>query len=163
MARRLLIPIGVIVGLIVAALVAGAAYSALKAPLGSQPNSNLNPEICSPGPCDNVNGFTIWVSKVRVANDIVHMTVRFQNTSAATHVAPEDLNLIDAGRRSSIPISGIAGCKSFARHEFSGSDQSFGPVDICFRVANSTPPFILHWTPDLGTFCCEADITIWPS
>jgi hypothetical protein len=163
MARRLLVPIGVVVGLIVAALVAGAAYTALKAPLATQPNSNLNPDNCSPGPCANLNGFTIWVSKVRVANDIVHLTVKFQNMSTATHVAPEDLNLIDTGRRSSIPISGIAGCKSFTRHEFSGSNQTFGPLDLCFRVASSTPPFILHWTPDLGTFSPEQDITLWPS
>jgi len=162
MARRLLTVVGVVVGLILAALVAGAAYSALKSPLGTQPNSNLNPENCSPGPCANVNGFTIWVSKVHVNNDIVHMTVKFQNSSNATHVAPEDLNLIDSGRRSSIPFAGIAGCKSFARHEFSGG-QAFGPIDICFRVANSTPPFILHWTPDLGAFCCERDITIYPT
>ena len=162
MARRLLTVVGVVIGLILAALVAGAAYSALKAPLGTQPNSNLSPENCSPGPCSTVNGFTIWVSKVHVNNDIVHMTVKFQNSSNATHVAPEDLNLIDSGRRSSIPISGIAGCKSFARHEFSGG-QTFGPIDICFRVANSTPPFILHWTPDLGTFCCERDIPIYPT
>jgi len=162
MARRLLTVVGVVVGLILAALVAGAAYSALKSPLSTQPNSNLNPENCSPGPCANVNGFTIWVSKVHVNNDIVHMTVKFQNSSNATHVAPEDLNLIDSGRRSSIPYAGIAGCKSFARHEFSGG-QTFGPIDICFRVANSTPPFILHWTPDLGAFCCERDITIYPT
>ena len=162
MARRLLTVVGVVVGLILAALVAGAAYSALKSPLSTQPNSNLNPENCSPGPCASVNGFTIWVSKVHVNNDIVHMTVKFQNSSNATHVAPEDLNLIDSGRRSSIPFAGIAGCTSFARHEFSGG-QTFGPIDICFRVANSTPPFILHWTPDLGAFCCERDITIYPT
>ena len=162
MARRLFTFVGVVIGLILAALVAGAAYSALKAPLGTTPNSNLDPENCSPGPCANLNGFTIWVSKVHVNNDIVHMTVKFQNSSDATHVAPEDLNLIDSGRRSSIPFSGIAGCKSFARHEFTGG-ATFGPVDICFRVANSTPPFILHWTPDIGAFCCERDITIYPT
>ncbi len=162
MARRLFTVAGVFVGLILAALVAGGAYTALKSPLGTLPNANLNPENCSPGPCANLNGFTIWVSNVHVNNDIVHMTVKFQNSSDATHVAPEDLNLIDSGRRSSIPFVGIAGCKSFARHEFS-KGQTFGPVDICFRVANSTPPFILHWTPDIGAFCCERDITIYPT
>ncbi len=162
MARRLFTLVGVFIGLILAALVAGAAYSALKAPLGTTPNSNLDPENCSPGPCANLNGFTIWISKVHVNNDIVHMTVKFQNSSTATHVAPEDLNLIDSGRRSSIPFAGIAGCKSFTRHEFKGG-ATFGPVDICFRVDNSTPPFILHWTPDIGAFCCERDITIYPT
>src|SRR6266508_2399611 len=129
MARRLLTVLGVFVGLIVAALVAGAAYAALKAPLSTAPNSNLNPENCSPGPCASLNGYTLWGSKVRVQNDIVHMTVKFQNSSAATHASPDDLHLID----------------------------------ICFRVANSTPPFILHWTPDIGAFCCERDLTIWPT
>ena len=126
------------------------------------PRSRVISNLRILGPCRNLNGFTIWVSKVHVNNDIVHMTVKFQNSSVATHVAPEDLNLIDSGRRSSFPISGIAGCKSFARHEFSGG-QIFGPVDICFRVANSTPPFILHWTPDLGSFCCDTDISIFPT
>jgi hypothetical protein len=161
MARRLLTSLGVVVGLVVAALVAGGAYMALKAPLSTAPN-NLNPDNCSPGPCANVNGYTLWVSKVRVQNDIVHMTVKFQNSSQATHAAPDDLNLIDSGRRSSIPVSNIAGCKSFSRHEFSGG-ATFGPIDICFRVANSTPPWILHWTPDLGAFCCQKDLTLWPS
>jgi len=162
MTRRVLTALGVVVGLMLAALIAGAAYSALKAPLSTAPNSSLNPENCSPGPCVTVQGYTLWVSRVRVQNDIVHMTVKFQNSSSATHAAPEDLNLIDSGRRSSIPLKGVAGCKTFTRHEFSGG-QTFGPIDLCFRVGSSTPPFILHWTPDLGAFCCEKDLTIWPT
>src|SRR6266508_4105447 len=130
MARRLLTVVGVFVGLLVAALVAGAAYAALKAQLSTDPNSNIT-------------------------------TVKFQNSSAATHASPEDLHLIDSGRRSSIPTTD-AGCKTFARTEFSDG-KTFGPIDICFRVANSTPPFILHWTPDIGAFCCERDLTIWPT
>jgi hypothetical protein len=162
MARRVLTALGIVAGLMVAALVAGAAYSALKAPLSTTPNSNLNPDNCSPGPCANVKGFTIWISKVRVQNDIVRMTVKFQNSSVATHVASEDLQLIDAGRRTSTPISNVTGCNTFTRHEFSGG-AVYGPIDICFRVGNATPPFIFHWTPDLGTFCCDQDITIWPT
>ena len=160
--RRVLTALGVVVGLLVAALIAGAAFTALKSPPSTTPNSNLNPDNCSPGPCTNLNGYTIWISKVRVTNDIVHMTVKFQNSSVATHAAPDDLTLVDSGRHSGIPIAGIAGCKSFARTNFNNG-ATFGPVDICFRVSNATPPFILHWTPDLGTFCCERDITIWPS
>src|SRR4029078_8340552 len=91
--RRALTALGVIVGLLVAALVAGVAYTALKSPLSSTPNSNLNPDNCSPGPCTNLNGYTIWISKVRVTNDIVHMTVKFQNSSVSTQVAPDDLTL----------------------------------------------------------------------
>jgi hypothetical protein len=38
--------------------------------------------------------------------------------------------------------------------------MTFGPVSICYRVFNVTRPFILHWTPDLGPFCCETNIRI---
>ena len=162
MARRLLSFAAALVLLAVAALIAGGAYMALKAPLSTQPNSNLQPENCSPGPCVNLNGYTIWISNVRVANDVVHMTVKFQNSSTATHAAPEDLVLIDNGRRQSIPITDSPGCKSFARHEFRGG-AVYGPLDLCFRVSSSQPPFILHWTPDLGAFCCQKDITLWPT
>jgi hypothetical protein len=163
MARRALTLFGVFAGLIVAALIAGGAYMALKAPLSTTPNSNLAPETCSPGPCANVNGYTIWISKVRVQNDLVRLTVKFQNSSVATHASAEDLTLIDGSRRSSIPIVDAAsGCTTFTRHEFSGG-AFFGPVDICFRVTNPNPPFTLQWTPDLGAFCCERDITIRPT
>jgi len=104
--RRLLTAAGVVAGLLVAALIAGGAYMALKAPLSTNPNSNLQPDNCSPGPCANLNGYVIWISNVRVQNDIVRMTVKFQNSSGATHAAPEDLQLIDQGRRSSIPVAG---------------------------------------------------------
>ncbi len=162
MTRRLLTTLGVFAGLMAAALIAGGAYMALKAPLATQPNSDLQPDNCSPGPCSNLKGYTIWISNVRVQNDIVHMTVKFQNSSSATHASPEDMQLIDAGRRSSIPITDATGCKSFTRQDFN-QGALYGPVDICFRVSNATPPFILHWTPDIGPFCCEKDVTIWPT
>ena len=44
-----------------------------------------------------------------------------------------------------------------------GLSAVFGPIDICFRVSNSTAPFILHWTPDEGAFCCQKDITLFPT
>lgn len=162
MARRLITALGVAVGLMVAALVAALAYTALKEPLNLAPNSNLNPTNCSPGPCADVQGYRIWISNVRLDNDVVRMTVKFQNSSSATHASPEDLQLIDSGRRASNIITDSTGCNTWKRHDFSGGAY-FGPLDICFRVSNTTPPFILHWTPDLGTFCCEKDITIWPS
>jgi hypothetical protein len=162
MARRLFTFVAALAGLLVAALIAGGAYMALKAPLATTPNSNLTPENCSPGPCSDLNGYTIWISNVRVTNDVVHMTVKFQNSSTATHAAPEDLTLIDAARHQSIPITDSPGCKTFARHAFDGGAY-FGPLDLCFRVSSANPPFILHWTPDLGAFCCQKDITIWPT
>ena len=162
MGRRLLTALAVAAGLMVAALVAAAAYTALKAPLATNPNSNLAPENCAPGPCANVQGYKIWISNVRLDNDVVRMTVKFQNSSTSTHVAPEDLQLIDAGRRGSNMISDSSGCNTFTRHDFSNGAY-FGPIDICFRVSNTTPPFILHWTPDVGAFCCQKDITLYPT
>jgi len=162
MGRRVLTSVGIVVGLIAASFVAAAAYTALKSPLQTKPNSNLAPDNCAPGPCANVNGYKIWISNVRIENDVVRMTVKFQNSSSSTHASPEDLQLIDTGRRSSLMVTDAAACKTFTRNDFKGG-AFFGPVDICFRVSNSTPPFILHWSPDLGAFCCQKDITIWPT
>ena len=162
MARRLLITLGVVVALVVAAVIAGAAYTALKAPLSVSSQTPLTPENCSPGPCTDIQGYTIWISNVHVDNDIVHVTVKFKNASTATHAAPEDLTLIDSERKQGQPIGDSPGCKVFARTDFSNG-ATFGPVDVCFRVVNTTPPFILHWSPDIAAFCCEKNLTIWPS
>ena len=67
-----------------------------------------------------------------------------------------------AGRRASGLVTDAPNCTTFTRHVFNDG-AFFGPVDICFRVSNSTPPFLLHWTPDLGAFCCQEDIKIWPT
>jgi len=162
MGRRLLVSLGVVVALIAAAVIAGGAYTALKNPLQTKPNSNLTPENCSPGPCTNLQGYTIWISKIYIDKDIVHLTVKFQNSSTSTHAAPEDLVLIDSERRQSAPVADVPGCKSFTRHDFN-KGAIYGPLDLCFRMVNTTPPFILHWSPDVGAFCCQHDITIWPS
>jgi len=162
MGRRLFTSLAAVVGLMVAALVAAAAYTALHAPLQINPNSNLSPDNCTPGPCANVQGYKIWISNVRLDNDVVRLTVKFQNSSASTHASPDDLQLIDAGRRASSMITDSSGCNTFTRHDFNNGAY-FGPIDICFRVSNTTPPFILHWSPDLGAFCCQKDITIWPT
>src|SRR2546429_10028530 len=90
------------------------------------------------------------------------MTVRFQNSSTSTHAAPYDLQLIDAGRRSSAPIADSPGCKTFARKDFSGG-QVFRPVGGCFRVGDSAPPFFLHLSPDVGAVFCPTDITLLPA
>ena len=108
MGRRVLTSVGIVVGLIAASFVAAAAYTALKSPLQTKPNSNLAPDNCSPGPCANVNGYKIWISKVRIENDVVRMTVKFQNSSSSTHASPEDLQLIDTGRRSSLMVTDAA-------------------------------------------------------
>jgi hypothetical protein len=157
--RRFLLVGAVVGGLLVAALVGTAAYQALRAPVHVNDNSNLTPENCSPGPCVVLKGFTLWISDIRFEGDLVKMTVKFRNSSTATHASPEDLQLIDVSRHASIPITDMPECKTWTRHEFRNG-ATFGPIDICFRVTNTTRPFILHWSPDLGPFCCETTIKI---
>lgn len=160
MVHRLLVIAGILGGLLAAGVIAFAAYSALKAPLQPPTNAGSVTENCSPGPCANVNGYVLWVSNVHLVNDVVHMTVKFQNSSSATHTSPEDLQLIDAGRRASTPASDSPGCNTWARHEFARPGDTFGPIEICFRVTNATPPYVLRWSPDEGAFCCETEIRI---
>jgi len=157
--RRFLLVSAVVAGLGVAALVGVAAYQALRTPMLVTNNGNLTPENCSPGPCVDLKGYTLWVSDIKFEGDLVRMTVKFRNSSTATHASPEDLNLIDSSRHASIPITDVEGCKTWTRHEFN-KGAYFGPIDICFRVSNTTRPFILHWTPDLGPFCCETSLRI---
>lgn len=162
MRRRLLTAFGVVVGLLLAATVAVVAYMSIKAPFHVGPNATLTPENCTPGPCANVQGFTLWVTDVRVESDIVRMQLRFKNSSVSTHASPEDLQLIDGSRQSSGLVTALAGCSTWTRHEFAGG-ATFGPIDVCFRVTNPTPPFVLRWSPDLGLFCCETDVKITPT
>jgi hypothetical protein len=157
--RRFLVAGAVVFGLVVAALVGAAAYQALRTPVQVTNNGNLTPENCSPGPCVDVKGFTLWVSDIKFEGDLVRMTVKFRNSSTATHASPEDLQLIDASRHVSIPVTDVSDCKTWTRHEFSGG-ATFGPIDVCFRVTNTTRPFTLHWNPDLGPFCCETSLRI---
>src|ERR1700686_4712192 len=100
MARRVLTSLGIFGGLIAAAVVAPGGGAGLETPPPALPNTNLQPQNCSPGPCTNLGGYTLWISNVRVDNDLVRMTVKFQNSSSSTHASPEDLQLIDNSRRS---------------------------------------------------------------
>lgn len=158
--NRLLIGLGVVAGLAAAAVIVLLAYHSLKVPL-KPATGNLVTESCSPGPCANIQGFSLWVSNVSVEGTLVKMQVKFQNSSRSTHASPEDLQLIDSSRHSSPLVTDAAECKTWQRHEFN-KGAIFGPMVICFRVYNSAPPFILHWSPDLGAFCCETDIRISP-
>lgn len=146
-------------GLLVAAFVGVTAYQSLHAPLPASSDTSLSPENCSPGPCADVQGFTLWLSNINVNGDLVTMDVKFQNSSTATHASPDDLQLIDASRHASGPVTDAPGCKTWTRHEF-GNGATFGPISVCFRVSSATRPFILKWSPDLGLFCCEKDINI---
>jgi hypothetical protein len=160
--KGIAIVLGILAGLTAAVLIGLLAFQSLKVPLRPSHNGYLAPENCSPGPCANLQGFSMWISNVTVEGTLVRMQVKFQNSSKATHASPEDLQLIDSARHASSPVTDSADCKTWKRHEF-GSGATFGPIDICFRVYNATPPWILHWAPDLGAFCCETDIQLNPS
>jgi hypothetical protein len=157
--RRLVTLGAVAVGLVVAGVVGLTAYQAMRAPIPTSSSNALTPENCSPGPCADVQGYTLWVSDVNVTSDLVTMKVKFQNSSTSTHASPEDLQLIDASRHSSGLVTDATGCNTWTRHEFANG-ATFGPINICFRVSSATRPFILKWSPDLGVFCCETDIRI---
>jgi hypothetical protein len=159
MMRRLLTVGAAAVGLFVAAVVGVTAYQALHAPPKASNNSALTPENCSPGPCADVQGFTLWISDVSVNGDLVSMQVKFRNSSPSTHASPEDLQLIDASRHVSGLVTDSTGCNSWTRHEFNNG-ATFGPINVCFRVSNATRPFTLRWSPDLGLLCCETDIRL---
>jgi hypothetical protein len=159
MIRRLVTLGAVAIGLLVATFVAVVAYQSLHAPAPATGSGALTPENCSPGPCADVQGFTLWLSDVNVNGDLVSMQVKFQNSSSSTHASPEDLQLIDASRHASGLVTDAPGCKTWTRHEFSNG-ATFGPISVCFRVSNPTRPFVLRWSPDFGLFCCEQDIQI---
>jgi hypothetical protein len=146
-------------GFFVAAVVGVTAYQSLHAPLPASSDTSLTPENCSPGPCADVQGYTLWLSDISVTGDLVSMQVKFQNSSPSTHASPEDLQLIDASRHASGLVTDAPGCNTWTRHEFANG-AIFGPISVCFRVSSATRPFVLKWSPDLGLFCCEKDINI---
>ena len=162
MRRRLLTAFGVAAGLLAAAIVAVVAYGSLKAPFQGATNTTPTPQSCTPEPCANVQGFTLWASDVRFDSGIVRMQVRFKNSSDSTHASPQDLQLIDGKGQSSGIVTDVAGCNTWTRHEFSGG-ATFGPIDVCFHAADPGPPLILRWSPDFGFFCCQTDIRIKPT
>jgi len=114
---------------------------------------------CSPQPCLDVQDYTMWVSNVRDTDGIVRIDVAFRNSSAATHASPEDLQLVDASKQASPAIQDVAGCTHWSRTEFSNGAR-LGPLTMCFRPQSTASPLTLHWTPDLGLICCEANLKI---
>src|SRR4249920_1840370 len=111
--RRLLTFGAVLAGLVVAAIVALAAFQALHASQQSSGNGGPVQENCSPGPCADVQGFTLWITNVQVNGNQVAMTVRFRDSSDATHASPEDLQLIDASRHTSGIVTDSPACKTW--------------------------------------------------
>jgi hypothetical protein len=159
MIRRVLTFGAIAIGLIVAAVFGATVYQTLRTPLQVSGNNSLTPENCSPGPCVDVKGFTLWISDVTVDGGLVSMKVKFRNASVSTHASPEDLQLIDTTRHASGLVVDSPGCTTWTRHEF-GNGETFGPINVCFRVFSTARPFILRWSPDLGLFCCETNIKL---
>jgi hypothetical protein len=140
--------------------VAIAAFVALQVPFQRPTTSGATPSVnCSPAPCANVQGYTLWTSNLKIDGDLVSMQIMFKNSSQSTHASPEDLQLIDSNSHSSGLASGTPGCGTWIRHEFSNG-ALFGPLNVCFRVSTTAPPLVLRWSPDLGFFCCQTDIKL---
>jgi hypothetical protein len=147
-------------GLLVVLAVATAAFFAMQVSFQSPTPNGATPAVnCSPAPCANVQGYTLWVSSLKVAGDLVSMQLTFKNSSDATHASPDDLKLIDSSDHTSSLVTDATGCNTWTRHEFNDGAM-FGPVNVCFRVTTATPPLVLRWSPDLGLICCRTDIKL---
>jgi hypothetical protein len=151
------IPVAALVVLTIGVL----AYRSLQVPYQAPTVASPLPAVggCTPAPCADLRGYTLWVSNLAVTPDLVTMQVTFRNSSNSTHASPEDLMLIDSQHRPSPPIFDAAGCTSWSRHEF-GHSAMYGPVTMCFRVATTAPPLVLRWAPDFGFVCCQTDIKL---
>jgi hypothetical protein len=146
--------------LLVVAVVAVAAFMSLQTPFQSPTSRSPVPAVaCSPAPCANVQGYTLWVTNVSINGNVVSMQVMFLNASDSTHASPEDLQLVDSRHQASGLITDSAGCVTWARHEFNHGAK-FGPLNVCFRVSAPAPPLVLRWSPDFGLFCCRTDIKL---
>jgi hypothetical protein len=140
--------------------IAAAAYQSLLAPFQNPTRSAAAPtRSCTPAPCADLQGYTVWVADLNVGSDLVTMQITLKNSSDSTHAAPEDLTLIDANQHKSDPVFDAPGCTQWSRHEFS-KGATYGPLKLCFRPAGVTPPLVLRWSPDFGLFCCRTDIKL---
>jgi len=158
--RRLLTYGGIAAGLVLVALVGLAAYGSLQVPFQAPAVSSPVPALgCTPAPCANLQGYTLWVTSLDVQSDRVTMQITFRNSSDSTHAAPEDLVLIDSQRQTSRPVFDAPSCTPWSRHEFNHG-ATYGPLVVCFKVGNSSPPLVLRWSPDFGFVCCQTDIKL---
>jgi hypothetical protein len=150
----------VAVGLLIAAVAAIAAFMSMQASFQSPAASSPVPALaCTPAPCANLQGYTLWVSNLAVSGDLVSMQLVFKNASDSTHASPEDLQLIDSKQHASGLVVNSPGCTTWDRHVFNGGAQ-FGPVSVCFRATSTDAPLILRWSPDFGLFCCQTEIKL---
>jgi hypothetical protein len=160
MRRQLLAYGAVAAGLLVVVAVAIAAFLALQIPFQGPTTSGATPAVnCSPAPCANIQGYTLWVSNLKIDGDLVSMQITFKNSSDSTHASPEDLQVIDSKLHTSALVTDAPGCQTWNRHEFNNG-AVFGPQHVCFRVSTAAPPLVLRWSPDLGLICCRTDIKL---
>ena len=159
--RRRLLAYGALAAALLAVVaVAIAAFLATKVSFQGPTVAVATPEVnCSPTPCANVVGYTLWVTKIKVDGDLVSMQITFKNSSDATHASPEDLQLIDSNLHASGLVANAPGCQTWSRHEFNNG-ALFGPLNVCFRVSTGAPPLVLRWSPDFGLICCRTDIRL---
>ena len=159
--NRRLIGYGAIAAVIlVAATVAVFAYQSLQVPYKAPAVSSPVPALgCTPAPCANLQGYTLWVTNLGVQGNLVTMQITFRNSSSSTHAAPEDLVLIDSQRHQSRAVFDAPVCTPWSRHEFDHG-ATYGPVVVCFRASTAEPPLILRWSPDFGFVCCRTDIKL---
>ena len=160
MRRQLLVYGAVAAALLVVVMVGIAAFLAMQASFQAPSTSSATPAVnCSPAPCANMQGYTLWVTDLKVDGDLVSMKVTFKNSSRSTHASPEDLQLIDSKLHTARLTTNASGCQTWSRHEFKGG-ALFGPLNVCFPVSTGAPPLVLRWSPDLDFVCCQTDIKL---
>jgi hypothetical protein len=147
-------------GLAVVALVGLAAYGSLQVPFLAPTVSSPLPALgCTPAPCADLQGYTLWVTNLDVQGNRATMQITFRNSSDSTHASPQDLVLIDSQRNTSQPVFDAPSCTQWSRHEFNHG-ATYGPLVVCFKVGTSAPPLVLRWSPDFGFVCCQTDIKL---
>jgi hypothetical protein len=160
MNRRLLWFGGIGAGLALVGFVAVAAYGAMQLPFQPPTASSPAPTLgCTPAPCANLQGYTLWVTNLNAQSNLVTMEITFRNSSDSTHASPEDLVLVDSHHHTSGPSFDSPGCTQWSRHEFSHGAR-YGPITVCFRATSTAPPLVLSWSPDFGLLCCRTDIKL---
>lgn len=144
-------------GGVLVAIIGVAAFAAMAQ--GTPLSGAASPGSCTPQPCLNLQGFTMWVSNVSDSAGVVRMQVTFRNSSSATHAAPEDLHLVDSTKKSTPATQTPSGCTHWSRTEFNNG-ATYGPITVCFQPSRVSPPLTLDWTPDMGLFCCQGELRI---
>ncbi len=157
--RALLRYAGIGAAVVVLVSAAIAAFMSLRGTPFQVPTASASSQPCSPQPCADIQGFTLWVGDVKVDSGVVTMTLTFRNSSDSTHVDPSEIDLLDSAGHSSNAVHDAPSCTAWPRTEFNNGAQ-FGPVPECFRPSSTSPPLRLHWAPDFGFLCCETDITL---